>query len=127
MNKWVKKMRREFLYVFVVSLAGVLFFSSCIFPTSSTTVKGKVVDDEKRPVADAMVLFGGTGSETVVATQADGTFTATARHRPTQMLNLSVSKEGVGTYSDKFPGFAATNKVIQIELMATLGTIPRTR
>lgn len=120
-------MKKIFASQFLIFAAWCLFGSSCLLATSSTTVRGRVVDDEKRPVADAEVRFGGTAFESVVKTQADGTFTATARHRPTQMLNLSVSKKGVGTYEDKFPGFAAPDEVIQIELMATLGTIPRTR
>lgn len=114
------------MYKILILVVGCVFLSSCIFPTSSTTIKGKVFDDEQRPVTDAEVRFGGTGFETVVKTQADGTFTVTVRHRPTQMLNLSVSKTGVRTYADKFPGFAAPDEIIQIELMATLGTIPRT-
>jgi hypothetical protein len=73
------------------------------------------------------VRFGGTGFETVTKTQTDGTFTATARHRPTQMLNLTVSKSGVGTYSDKFPGFAAPKGDIDVKLMGEIQTIPRTK
>ncbi|MCY7347810.1 MAG: carboxypeptidase-like regulatory domain-containing protein [Pyrinomonadaceae bacterium] len=120
-------MRKQFSQGVLAIAISCLFLSSCFLPTSNTTIKGKVIDDAKRPVADAEVRFGGTGFETVVKTQADGTFTAAARHRPTQMLNLTVSKTGVGTYSDKFPGFAAPEETIQIELMATLGTIPRPR
>lgn len=120
-------MRKQFSQQILVFVAGCLFLSSCFLPTSSTTIKGKVFDQENRPVADAEVRFGGTGFETVIKTQADGTFTVTARHRPTQMLNLNVSKTGVGNYSDKFPGFAASGETIQINLMPTLQTIPRTR
>ena len=120
-------MKKRFARRILESTIGCLLLSSCFLPTSSTTIKGKVFDAEKRPVADAEVRFGGTGFETVIKTQADGTFTATARHRPTQMLNLSVSKTNVGAYSDKFPGFAAPEENIQINLMPTLQTIPLTR
>ena len=120
-------MRKQFSQQILAVAAGCLFLSSCFLPTSSTTIKGKVFDREKRTVADAEVRFGGTGFETVIKTQPDGTFTATARHRPTQMLNLSVSKTNVGTYSDKFPGFAAPGETIQIKLMPTLQTIPITK
>lgn len=102
-------------------------FTGCLLPTSSTTVKGRVLDGYGKTVANADVKFGGTGFQTTVQTAADGTFTVTARHRPTQMLYLEVSKKGVGTYSDKFPGFGAPSKPIDVELMATIGEIPTTR
>ena len=108
------------LFAFAV---GCLFFTSCIFPTGSTTVKGRVRDYKKQAVADAEVRFGGTGFETVTKTSNDGFFTVTARHRPTQMLNLTVSKPGVGTYSDKFPGFSAPGGNIDVELKPTIPTI----
>ncbi len=120
-------MRKRILAQLFVFAIGCLFFTSCIFQTSSTTVKGRVQDDENRPVADAEVRFGGTGSETVTKTQPDGSFTTTARHRPTQMLNLNVYKPSVGTYSDKFPGFAAPDGVIEVKLMGEIQTIPRTK
>jgi hypothetical protein len=104
--------------IFAVALANLLL-TSCIFPTSSTTVKGCVTDGEK-PVADAEVRFGGVGSQTTVKTKADGGFTITARHRPTQMLYLTISKPGFAEYSDKFPGFAAPSGNIEIELLHSL-------
>ncbi|MEP6924404.1 MAG: hypothetical protein ABI954_08050 [Pyrinomonadaceae bacterium] len=56
---------------------------------------------------------------------ANGKFTVTARHRPTQMLRLEVKKEGFGMREKvEFPGFAAPDKPVEIELMQT---IPRTR
>jgi hypothetical protein len=73
------------------------------------------------------VRFGGTGSETVTNTLADGTFTITARHRPTQMLNLTASKPSVGTYVDKFPGFAVPDGEISVKLMSEIQIIPRTK
>jgi len=120
-------MRKRILARLFVFAAGCLFFTSCFFQTSSTTVKGRVHDDENRPVADAEVRFGGTGSETVTKTQPNGSFTATARHRPTQMLNLTVSKPGVGAYADKFPGFAAPKGDINVKLMGEIQTIRITK
>ena len=85
-------MIRQFSKKILILAAGCLFLSSCIFQTSSTSVKGKVTEYGEKPVADADVSFGGAGSETVAKTGADGTFTVTARHRPTQMLRLEVKK-----------------------------------
>ena len=104
-----------------------LFLSSCFLQTSSTTVKGYVRDSGGKPVADVEISFGGVGSESKTRTDAKGFYTITAKHRPTQMLYLNAEKKDVGKYSDKFPGFAAPNGDKNIELMATLGTIPRTR
>ena len=104
-----------------------LFLSSCFLQTSSTTVKGYVRDSGGEPVADVEISFGGVGSESKTRTDAKGFYTVTAKHRPTQMLYLNAEKKDVGKYSDKFPGFAAPNGDKNIELMATLGTIPRTR
>jgi len=67
------------------------------------------------------------GGESKTKTDAKGYYTVTAKHRPTQMLYLTAKKEGVGSYSDKFPGFAAPDGDKNIGLMATLGTSLRTR
>ena len=103
-----------------------LFSVGCIFPTSSSTIEGRVRDYKKQAVADAEVKFGGTGFQTVTKTLQDGSFTITVRHRPTQMLNLTVSKPRIGTYSDKFPGFAAPGGDIDVELINEISTIPLT-
>ena len=103
-----------------------LFLSSCFLPTSSTTVKGYVRESGK-PVADVAISFGGAGGASKTRTDAKGFYTVTAKHRPTQMLYLTAEKKGVGSYSDKFPGFAAPSGDNNIELMATLGTIPAAR
>ena len=119
-----KKLKRQILPQ-VLGIAFVcLFLSSCFLQTSSTTVKGYVRDSGGKPIADVEISFGGTGSESKTRTDAKGFYTVTAKHRPTQMLYLTAEKEGIGSYSDKFPGFAAPDGDKNIELMATLGTIP---
>jgi len=116
-------MRRIHFQILAIALAA-LFLTACL-PTSSTTVSGRVTEYGKKPVADAEVSFGGTGMETVTKTDADGKFTVSARHRPTQMLRLNVKKQGfVMKEKQEFPGFAAPDKPVEIELMQT---IPRTR
>lgn len=115
-------MEKRFLGQILIFAVGCLLLSSCIFQTSSTTVKGRVTEYGKKPVADAEIRFGGTGSEVVTKTQTDGTFTVTAKHRPTQMLRLEVRKQGfVMREKVEFPGFAAPDEVIEIELMQTIG------
>ena len=112
---------RKISFQILMCAALGLFCSSCFLPTSSTTVKGRVTEYGEKPVAGAEVSFGGTGFETVVKTGADGKFTVTARHRPTQMLRLEVKKKGFAM-SEKveFPGFAAPDESIEIELMQTV-------
>lgn len=110
-----------------VLVAFVFQITGCFFPTSSTVVKGKVVDYKKQAVPGAKVTFGGAGSEVETVTGSDGTFTITARHRPAQMLNLKIAKYGVGRFQDKFPGFAAPDDGTSFELMPILGEIPSTR
>ena len=112
--------------MFGIAFVG-LFLAACFLQTSSTTVKGYVRDGSGKPVVDAEVSLGGAGSASKTRTDAKGFYTVTAKHRPTQMLYLTAEKEGVGKYNDKFPGFAAPDGDKNIELMATLGTIPRTR
>ena len=41
-------------------LAVFLFSASCMFSTSSTTVKGFVREQSGKPIADADITFGGT-------------------------------------------------------------------
>jgi hypothetical protein len=114
-------MTKQFSRQVLIVAVGCLFLSSCIFQTSSTTVKGKVTEYGKKPVVDAEISFGGAGSEIVTRTQTDGTFTVTARHRPTQMLRLEVKKKGfVMREKVEFPGFAAPEEPIEIELMQTV-------
>lgn len=117
-------MRKIQFQILIIAVAN-LFLSACFLSTSSTTVSGRVTEYGKKPVAGAEVFFGGAGLETTAQTDADGKFTVTARHRPTQMLRLEVKKQGF-VMKDKmeFPGFAAPDKPVEIELMQT---IPRTR
>jgi uncharacterized lipoprotein YajG len=117
----MRKIQFQLLIIAVASL----FLSGCFLPTSTTTVSGRVTEYGDKPVAGAEISFGGTGSEATTTTDADGKFTVTARHRPTQMLRLEVKKEGFAM-SEKveFPGFAAPDEPIEIELMKT---IPRRR
>lgn len=96
-------------------LIGCLFFLSCL-PTSSTTINGYVRDYTGKPVAGADVSFGGTLNKSKTKTDNKGFYEITARHRPTQMLYLEISKPGVGTYTDKFPGFSAPEDGKTVEL-----------
>ena len=111
------KTKFQFLIIAVMSL----FLSACFLLTSSTPVSGRVTEYGEKPVARAEVSFGGVGFETTTTTDADGKFTVTAKHRPTQMLRLNVKKKGFAM-SEKveFPGFAAPDKPIEIELMETV-------
>lgn len=111
----------------IVVIGFILQTSGCIFPISSTTIDGRVVDYKKQPVAGAKVTFGGTGGEVETLTGPDGTFKVTTRHRPSQMLNLKISKQGVGRFHDEFPGFAAPEDGKSYELMPIIGEIPATK
>lgn len=113
-------MRKIPFQILTIAIAN-LFLSACFLPTSSTTVSGRVTEYGKTPVAGAEISFGGTGFETTATTDADGKFTVMARHRPTQMLRLVVKKKGFAM-SEKveFPGFAAPDEPIEIELMKTV-------
>jgi hypothetical protein len=104
-----------------------LFVSSCIFSTSRTTVKGFVREQDGKPVADAEINFGGALTESKTRSGADGSFTVSASHRPTQMLTLTVSKSGFAETSEKFPGFAAPKDDKIVVLKPAIPTIPRTR
>lgn len=102
---------------------GSMFLSSCLFATSSTTVKGTVTNGEN-PIEGAEVFFDGheTGK---TSTDKEGRFTVTVAHRPTQMLRLQVNKEGYAMREKiEFPGFAAPDEPVEIELVRT---IPRKR
>jgi hypothetical protein len=108
----------------VLIICAAVFCTSCIFSTSSTTVKGRVHKGQE-PVANAEVSFGGTLAEAKTTTGPDGRFTLTAKHRPTQILTLSVTKSGLTQREEiKFPGFAAPEKEIEVEMMTV---IERTR
>jgi hypothetical protein len=118
-------MKKQILQKLFVSVIGCLFLTSCLLPTSSTTVRGRVTEYGDKPVADAEISFGGTGFEATTKTDADGRFTVTARHRPTQILRLSVNAEGfVMREKVEFLGLAAPAEPVAIELMRT---IPRKR
>lgn len=116
-------MRKQISQKTLVFVIGCLLLSSCIFQTSSTTVSGRVTEYGEKPVVNAEIIFGGTGFETTTKTDASGKFTVTAKHRPTQMLRLQVKKEGfVMSEKVEFPGFAAPDKPIEIELMQTISS-----
>lgn len=114
------------LLIFTLILNGLIFMNAaCFLPISSTTVKGYVVDGGGKPLADAKISFGGTLSEVETTSDAKGFFTITAKHRPTQMLRLNVTKDGYGMREKvEFPGFTAPTDNIKVEM---LQTIPRTR
>lgn len=104
-------------------LACIIFLNTaCIFSTSSTTVKGYVVDTVGKPIADAKISFGGTLSESETKTDEKGFFTITAKHRPTQMLRLNAIKQGYGMREKvEFPGFAAPTDNIKVEMIHIIG------
>ena len=106
----------------LIAVATLALLSGCFFSTSSTAVSGRVTEYGNKPVVGAEIRFGGTGAEATTKTDADGRFSVTASHRPTQMLRLQVIKEGfVMKEKVEFPGFAAPDKPIEIELMKVIG------
>ena len=109
------------IFAVILLLFASVTLSSCFLPTSSTTVKGRIVHQGK-PVPDAQVKFGGTMAEVTTKTGPDGKFTLTARHRPTQMLTISVEKPGLAQREElKFPGFAAPGEEIEVEMLTVIG------
>ena len=116
-EKVMRKIQFQILIIAIMSL----FLSACFLPTSTTTVSGRVTEYGRTPVVGAEVSFGGAGLETMATTDEDGKFTVTARHRPTQMLRLVVKKKGFAMDEKvEFPGFAAPDEPIEIELMQTV-------
>jgi hypothetical protein len=101
----------------------VLLNTACFFSTSSTTVKGFVVDTVGTPIPDAKILFGGTLGEVETQSDAKGFFTMTAKHRPGQMLRLKVTKKGYGMMEKvEFPGFAAPTDDIKVKMIHIIGS-----
>jgi hypothetical protein len=114
-------MRKTLFQIFIIAVANLFLTTACFLPTSSTTVSGRVTEYGKTPVAGAEISFGGAGLEATTKTGADGKFTVTARHRPTQMLRLEVKKKGFAMDEKvEFPGFAAPTEPIEIKLMQTV-------
>lgn len=107
----------------LLPLTCIIFLNTaCFFSTSSTTVKGFVVDTVGKPIADANISFGGTLSEAETKSDSKGFFTITAKHRPTQMLRLNVTKQGYGMRDKvEFPGFAAPTDNIKVEMIHIIG------
>jgi hypothetical protein len=71
--------------------------------------------------------LGGTLSESKTRIAADGSLTVTAKHRPTEMLVLAVTKPGFSESTEKFPGFDAPKDDKIVVPQAAIPTIPRTR
>ena len=114
--------RLKRIHLNLIVAVAVALLSGCFFSSSSTSVTGRVTEYGKKPVAGAEIKFGGTGAEATTKTDADGRFSITASHRPTQMLRLQVIKDGfVMKEKVEFPGFAAPDKPIEIELMEVIG------
>jgi hypothetical protein len=112
---------RKIQFQIIAIAATALFLSACFLPTSSTTISGRVTEYGRIPVAGAEISFGGTGMETTTTTDTDGKFTVTAKHRLTQMLYLEVKKDGFAMSEEvEFPGFAAPDKPVEVELMQTI-------
>ncbi|MGI8545312.1 MAG: carboxypeptidase-like regulatory domain-containing protein [Aridibacter sp.] len=113
----MRKIQFQILAVAILSL----FLSSCFLPTSITTVSGRVTKGDTEPIASAEVSFGGVGFEETTTTDADGKFTVTAKHKPMQMLRLEVKKKAFAMREKvEFPGFAAPDEPIEIELLKTV-------
>ncbi len=94
--------------------------AGCMFSTSSTTIIG-VVDNYGKPVEGAEVSFGPTLGEVKTATGKDGKFTLTANHGPITMLYLKVNKKGYAQREKiEFPGFAAPEEEIKVEMLETV-------
>lgn len=70
-----EKPRKNILPAVLAAVAAVVLLSSCIFPTSSTSVKGYVRYGGK-PVAGAEVSFGGAGGAVVTQTDEKGFYSA---------------------------------------------------
>lgn len=107
---------------FCLLAVGCLLLLSCRCSGSSTktTVKGYVHDGEGHPIVGADVRLGGPGNETKTVSQADGSYTITARHRPLQVITLTISKPGYATHKQEFPGFAAPKGNNNVELIETV-------
>ncbi len=90
--------------------------SGCNFSTSSTTVRGVVMNYDV-PVE---------GAEVTAVTGKDGRFTLTAKHRPTAMLRVNVKKDGLAQREKmEFPGFAAPDEEINVEMLTTFAPTRR--
>lgn len=97
----------------------------CFFNTSTTTVKGIVWNYDK-PVEGATVTFGPTMGEVSAVTGKDGKFELTAKHRFTAMLYVKATKAGLTQDEEvSFPGFAAPDKEIKVEMLAVINPSKR--
>jgi hypothetical protein len=106
--------------LFTCLAAAVLLNASCFLATSSTTVKGVVMNYGK-PVEGAEVTFGPVGGEEKVITGPDGKFTLTARHRMASILHLKAKKAGLAQDEKiEFPGLAAPKDEVKIEMLQTV-------
>jgi len=106
-------MRRHYANIVIVILA--LTLTAGCFNTSSTTVKGRVMYDSK-PVSGAEVRLNGYK----VTTGADGRYSVTAKHRFTAVMEFTVTKSGLSTHSEKFPGFGAPEGEHEIDMMGII-------
>lgn len=97
----------------------VIVSSGCM--SFSTTVRGRVMNGST-PVEGATVEFGPTLAVQTATTGADGRFELTARHGPIQMLRLNAKKQNmVQREKIEFPGFAAPDSDIEIEMIGVIG------
>lgn len=104
----------------LIALAALLAVTAACLPTGSTTVRGRVVYDDK-PVDGAEVTFGPALGEVTMRTGPDGKFELTVWHRPTAMLHLKAAKPGMGQREKiDFPGFAAPDSEIEIEMIGII-------
>lgn len=98
----------------------VAVVSGCFFATSRTTVKGVVVNYEKR-LEGVEVTFGPLLGEKKVTTDKDGKFEITVSHRPGAMLYLTTKKKGYAQRERiEFPSFTASDEDLKVEMLETV-------
>ncbi|MDQ3180962.1 MAG: hypothetical protein M3Q33_10625 [Acidobacteriota bacterium] len=64
-----------------------------------------------------MSVLAAQSARSKTTTDEKGFYTVTTRHRPTQMLYLTVEKEGFTKHTENFLGFAAPNGDKNVELL----------
>jgi predicted small secreted protein len=97
----------------IVLIAASLLLSTC--RSNTTTVRGKVVSDNK-PVVGAEVRFGPNMNEATTTTNHDGLFTITATHGRSDVLELKVLKPGYTHDKIEFPASGTAQREFDVVL-----------